>query len=128
MPDDDTTTREGPQPFHRFLGQLDDGRAHDELGTELYNMTEAVLTAAHDARGKRKASLTLKLDLIADEDGVVEVFYAVTPKPPKPPPSRRTHFWRGKDGNLTRKHPDQEELPLKDVSRPQGPARDVGRG
>ena len=101
------------QAFGIFIQDVRDGRAHAELSTQL-----AELLAAVRLTGKG-GSLTLKIDVKpagrgSDVDKVV-ITDTVTAKVPKPDRGQ-DFFWLTDTNDLSRNHPRQHTLDLRDAS------------
>ena len=103
------------QAFGVFIQDVRDGRAHAELTGQLAELLAAVLETG------KGGSLTLKIDVKpagrgSDVDKVV-ITDTVTSKVPKPDRGQ-DFFWLTDSNNLSRNHPRQSELPLRDASAP----------
>ncbi len=118
---------EGPRPFSRFIAMLGEGEAHTQLSDDLHRLGEALREQAVARHRSVKGALTLKLSLVADEQGVVSVDYDITRKEPQPT-RPRSIFWLTKGGNLTEINPRQQSLPLRDVKDVRVAPRDVEAG
>lgn len=104
--------------FALFLQDLRDGRAHTELTTTL-----AELLAAVKDTGKA-GEITLKLKVKPASRGAdvdkVTISDVITTKLPKPERGD-DFFWLTDDNNLSRNHPRQQSLELREAapSQPQ---------
>ena len=104
--------------FAVFLQELRDGRAHAELSTSL-----AELLAAVKETGKA-GEITLKLKVKPASRGAdvdkVTISDLITTKLPKPERGD-DFFWLTDDNNLSRNHPRQQSLELREAtpSQPQ---------
>ena len=101
--------------FAVFLQDLRDGRAHSELSGQLAEL----LTKVRET-GKAGA-ITLKVKIKpagrgADVDKVV-ISDAITVELPKPDRGE-DFFWLTEDNNLSRNHPKQGSLELREASQP----------
>jgi hypothetical protein len=107
-----------------LLGDLEDGRLHTDLTTELKDVV-AELEALSLRKGGAsvKGSITLKLSITATQ-GVIEVVPDLASKTPKMS-RQRSIFWSGKDGALVKSDPNQPDLPLRDVNGAAGAMRTV---
>lgn len=94
--------------FISVLGQLEGGRLQEELSEEMRSCIQEISDACLDRGGTHKASLTLKLDFIMNQqDKIVEVKADVVKKIPKAPRGRAGVYWCDSEGNLTRENPRQ---------------------
>ena len=110
--------------FSRFIAELADGEAHQQLTEALERVSKAMrVRALADHRGVR-GEITLKIKLTTDERLVVDASYDVTTKEPKPPRPASV-MWLDKFGNLTPENPRQEKLPLREVKVDRGEVRDA---
>lgn len=99
--------------FAVFLQELRDGRAHAELSTSL-----AELLAAVKETGKA-GEITLKLKVKPASRGAdvdkVTISDLITTKLPKPERGD-DFFWLTDDNNLSRNHPRQQSLELREAT------------
>lgn len=106
------TPDEGMQrkPFAAFVQEHRNGGLHGELSDLLAELVLATLE-----HGK-KGSLTVKLEVTPNADGVtVTITDTVAVKEPEK--NRGAGIWfADEDGNLSRRNPYQQELPLREVS------------
>ena len=94
------------EPFGNILATLQKGRTHIELGRALQDLTEAVR-----ATGKA-GTLTFALKVSPSKQfGMVELEDKITVKPPEPE-RYASLFYVTDDANLTRRDPNQLELPV----------------
>lgn len=108
------------RPFADVLRDLSKGQLHDELSTLLQDLIGAV----QDTGKAGKLVLTLTVKPLPKTDGMVAVADSVTVKSPELD-RNETYYFVDDDLNLTREHPRQQALPLRDVSTP--PARHEGQ-
>ena len=102
------------QSFNVFLADLNDGTTLAGLTADLQELLQAVRDQG------RSGSMTLKLKVAPATKGGQEVDkITITaerklelPKPDQP----QDFFWLTSDGQPSRKHPRQQELPLRQVS------------
>jgi len=109
-----------PTEFRSFIevvGDLDDGRVVEEMTHQLREVVRAARSA------KKKASVTLKIDVTPDGDRQFIVNATVKPTIPTPTPGM-TMFFATESGELRKDDPKQ--LPLKDVGKPAAPLRSIG--
>lgn len=100
------------RPFAAFLQEQREGVTHSELSEGLSDLVAACIE--HGKGG----TLTYKVSIKPNKDGVtVFVTDAITVKAPVGERSAAL-FFADDDGNLSRKDPRQQELPLREVSRP----------
>lgn len=108
---------EGRRPFAAWLQEQRGGLTHAELGDALAEVVAAVVE--HGKVG----TLTYTVKIKPSGDGVsVFVTDTITRKAPEGDRSAAL-FFADEDGNLTRKDPRQQELPLREV--PRAEAREV---
>lgn len=105
---------EGPRAFGNVLTELDGGMAHVELSQKLFELTRAVREQSQAQNKTVKGTLTLKLEMACEANGVVAVGYSVTTKEPEPKRARSI-MWMTRSGNLTPQNPKQQTLPLREV-------------
>lgn len=100
------------RPFVDFLAEHAEGGVHEELSQEFHALVERVL-----AIGK-KGAVTLTVEVAPAGRGHTQVFVQATvnSKPPKVQPDQAVYF-TDRDGNLTRRHPEQLEMTLPGVVR-----------
>ena len=104
-----------PQPedqnlnnFSLFIQQLEKGALHDELSENIKKCVKEIADACCDRGGKHKATLTLKVDFVMNQqDKFVEVTADVKTKVPEAPRGRGGIFFAHDDGSLTRQDPNQ---------------------
>lgn len=103
--------------FSHQLTELNDGATHAALTADLHELIKSV-----QAMGKG-GSLTLKVKVapaVRNTRGSVEQVIISTdrklelPKPEQP----ADFFWLTDDGQTSRQHPRQHDLPLREVSTP----------
>lgn len=103
----------GTKAFAVFLQDLRDGRAHSELSGQL----EELITKVKET-GKA-GGLTLKIKIKPASRGgdvdKVTVTDAITVDLPKPERGE-DFFWLTDDNDLSRNHPKQQSLELRDAS------------
>lgn len=112
-----TSQQEAPErpqtkPFAQFLQEQRNGVLHSELSEHI-----AVLVATCVEHG-RKGSLTLKLTVAPNKDGVtLTISDDVAIKAPQGDRGAAI-FFADEDGNLSRRDPRQPQLPFKPVEAP----------
>lgn len=116
-------TEEGPRAFSVFIQDLAEGEAHRQLSEQLHKVAKAVLSEAKARGNKAAGSITLKLIVASNSQGVAGVRYDIDVKLPKPQKSDGV-FWITKGGNLTVENPRQLKLGVRDVGPVPGEARD----
>jgi hypothetical protein len=127
MKRDRTTTEtpvedEGARGFGVLLQQLDDGAVHADLSETLRKVAGELSDIANQV-GKAKGTVTLKLSLAAEDNGMVFIDAEIASKTPKMKHARAA-FWLTKGNNLTPENPRQQKLPLREVAPP-AVARDI---
>lgn len=107
---DEATTDVARKPFAAFLQEHRNGSLHAELGEVL-----AELVLACQEHGK-KGSLIVRFDVAPNKDGLtVTISDKVDVK--KPEGERGGAIWFSDEhGGLSRRHPGQQELPLREVA------------
>lgn len=99
--------------FAVFVQNLRDGRAHAELSAQLSELITAVRETG------KTGSITLKIDVKPATRGSgvdkVKIIDTVTAKAPKPDRGE-DFFYLTDDNALSRNHPRQHNLDLRDVS------------
>lgn len=108
--------------FSTFIGDLEEGRLHAELTSQIRDIVAELHNVLIDQGGKPKAALAIKLNFKLDS-GVIEVDAETKATLPKRLRSKSI-FYATPSNDLTRRNPKQTELPLRDVSRAE-PARAV---
>ena len=102
------------QSFNVFLADLNDGSTLAGLTGDLTELVQAV-----QAHGK-SGSMTLKIKVAPATKGgqeVDKITITAERKLELPKPEHaQDFFWLTADGQPTRKHPRQQELPLRDAS------------
>lgn len=104
MPDGKAEAVE-PRPFTQFLHEQRKGRLHDDLSGALKEVVAKV--AEHGRQGS--ITLTLKIKP-ADQEGMVSIFDQLKITAPEPE-IRPSLFYIDGDGNVSRRDPNQMELP-----------------
>jgi hypothetical protein len=104
MPTDDRHVR----PFAEFLAEQRAGQLSSELADALNYLTRQV-----DTYG-RKGTMTLTLTVSGKANGIVEVTDKVAVKAPEGDRPTVTYFVT-EDANLSRAHPNQPMLPLREI-------------
>lgn len=111
---------DGPRkPFAAFVQEQRNGGLHAELSEALGELVQAV--AQHGKSGTLQ--LTVKVAANGD-DTTVTVTDRVVVKVPEGKRAAALFFF-DHDGNLLRRNPAQQELPLKEVERPAEPDADA---
>ena len=102
------------QSFNVFLADLNDGKTLAGLTADFRELLQAVI--AHGRSGsmtlKLKVSPAVKGDREVDKITIVAERKLELPKPDQP----QDFFWLTAEGAPSRKHPRQQELPLRQVS------------
>ncbi|WP_242908702.1 hypothetical protein [Actinomadura terrae] len=103
------------RPFAAVLQELNRGQVHNDASAQLHALVDSV--TEHGAKGT--LTLTLEVAPIAKGDtSVLKVAAKVTSRPPAAP-ATSTFFVDG-SGNLSRRDPNQPELPgLRGVDTPE---------
>lgn len=97
------------KPFAAFMQEHRGGGLHAELSDQL-----AELVLATREIGK-KGSITIKLDVAPNADGqTVTIVDTVTLKKPEAPHPAGI-WYSDEEGNLSRRNPMQQELPIREV-------------
>jgi hypothetical protein len=105
------------KPFNLILAELNAGQSNATLSSHLDELLQAV------KKHGRAGTLTIKLKVAPAGKGadVDKVLVACESQISLPKPEQPTDFfWMTDDAELSRKHPKQHELELRDVSS-QGP-------
>lgn len=98
------------RPFHEFLRELGEGTTNQELSEGLWDLLQRVQDTG------KGGTLSVSLHVSFDGYGRIQVKDEVRLKLPeynRP----TTSFFIGKDGNATRRDPNQPELPSLDQAR-----------
>lgn len=102
--------------FALFLQDLRDGRAHAELTTSLAELLVAVKETG------KVGEITLKIKVKPAGRGTdidkVNITDAIVTKVPKPDRGE-DFYWLTDDNNLSRNHPRQHSLELREAAAPQ---------
>lgn len=120
---DDSGGDDGAPPQKLFAAWIQEqrgGTLHGELSEALAEVSASVVDL------QKAGSLTLKINIAPagkEQNGVI-VTDVVTVKAPED--RGASMFFTDGHGNLSRRDPRQPELPLRDVSRPQKPPREIG--
>lgn len=97
------------RPFAAVLQELRKGLAHGELSEALAEVVAGVIQ--HEKDG----TLTLQIKVKAQGDGeAVKLIDKITKNVPRPE-AKPTVFFADERGNVSRRHPRQQELPLRAV-------------
>lgn len=118
--------KEAPQPFHLMLARLEGGVLHAELTEKLQGLNGELATLAA-SNGKAKGALFLKLSLVHQRNGMVEVTADIKIDAPKTP-RESSIFFVTEGSNLSVENPKQPNLPLRSVGEPDAKPRDVTGG
>jgi hypothetical protein len=98
----------------QLLSEIDDGDFHNELCEQLRDLVAALSMDAGGKRGASKGALTITLAFSA-EGRSIEVRGDL--KVAKPKPQRgKSLFFVTADNHLSRRDPNQNDLPFRDVS------------
>ena len=113
------TKEEGRRPFAAVLQDMRQGDLHSELSDALAD----VVAAALEHRKPGQVTLTLTIKPNPDETTVYvqDKIAAKVPEADRPP----SLFFTSERGDLTRKDPRQEELPLREVNQETGEVTDL---
>lgn len=111
MPDD--TERPQVKPAAAWLQEQRGGSLHGELSEALAEVTR--LVGEREKQGKITLTVTIKPN--EGVSGAVLVEDKLAVKPPELT-VRPSLFFADADGNLSRRNPNQPELPLRDASAP----------
>ena len=113
MSDEPTSDPNQLRNFGLVMAALEDGRFQRDLSESFRELVKGL--EDHPA-GKAKGKVALQLS-VSIADGIVEITgdYKVT----APKLARgRSVFWTTPEGNLTRRNPNQPDLPFRDVTVP----------
>lgn len=106
--------------FVQTIGEFAEGRTNDELTIALARLVLAV------GETGKKGTLTLKLNIEPNAEGLVKLTDEITVKIPQKARGASI-FYVGGDGSLLKRDPRQKELELRTVATaPAGPPRRVG--
>jgi len=97
------------RPFNDVMAEIAGGRAHDELTDKLMQL------AAEVQELESPGTLTLTLKLKPNGESQFEIHHDIKVKPPEPRRPKTIMFLDG-HGSLTRRDPNQPDLPLRDVT------------
>jgi hypothetical protein len=97
------------RPFAAWLQEQRQGGLHSELSDALAEVVQAVVD--HEKPGTVQLTVTVKP---SEMDGAVVVSDKVVAKPPEPEKGASL-FFSDSRGNLSRRDPRQQELPLREV-------------
>ena len=117
-----TATNKNPErrirPFSDFLLEISAGLTHHDLSEALNELVQAV-----DVVGK-PGSITYTLKVAPAGRGAEQTVMVTDEIKVKLPEADRPDsvFFIDADGNMTRSHPDQERLPLREVPKPRADA------
>jgi len=100
--------------FGQVLQSLEDGQLIADLTDKLQELNGKLARQA-EARGKAKGEIVLKLKLLADEGGTVQIDGEIVCKEPKAARARSV-LWLTKENTLAGSNPKQMSLPVRDVS------------
>ena len=116
--------QEGPRSFTRFIEQVADGSAHEELSKALHRLVGVMNLEARSQSKEVGGELALKIIFRADDTGTFAAAYEVKLKEPAP---RRpgSIFFVTRGGNLSLENQRQTRLPLREVGGVDAPAREV---
>ncbi|MBK67988.1 MAG: hypothetical protein CMP22_07665 [Rickettsiales bacterium] len=96
------------QHFHSLLTKLDKGELSLELDEAMAQCINEISDACFERGGTQKASLTLKVEFVMDQqDKIVQIYPEMQTKFPKAPKKRAAIFYCDDKGNLTRQSPNQ---------------------
>jgi hypothetical protein len=114
---------EGPRSFSMFLQKLEDGQLLLDLSVRLFELCQRIAQIAKST-GSAQGELVLKIKILGQEDGKVQVDADFATKEPQPKRGR-TWLWFSKAGNLVAENPKQQPLFPREVPAPTPVARDV---
>lgn len=97
----------------QVLQALEDGQFVADASDKLHELNTKLRKQA-EARGKAKGEITIKLKMLADEGGSVNIDGEIAIKEPKPVRAR-TVAWLTKESVLATENPRQTKLPLREV-------------
>lgn len=102
-----TPTDEGPEirPFATWLLEQSGGKTHEELSEALYDLVARV----RDTGKKGSVSLTVSVGTLKGDDSVLVVSDEIKLRLPEHD-RKASLFYPDKDGNLTRRDPNQLTL------------------
>lgn len=110
MPDQQAADLDQVKPFGQFLHEQRNGALHDDPSRGLVELVNACVETG------KKGMLTLKVTISPnDDEETLVVLDDIVLKVPKPT-TKAGLFYFDKDGNLLRRNPRQEELPLREVA------------
>lgn len=120
---DQNSPQPGPPPARPFLDlimALEDGILLHDADDSVREIVQALAEHQRSVGGKAKGTLTISIGFI-DDGKVVEVAAKVDITKPKPIRSRSI-LYRTRDMTLSRTHPQQMTLPLRDPGDGSKPA------
>lgn len=126
MADEAKALKEAPMPFHLFLARVEAGVLHADLSEKLNDLNGELATLAAQ-NGKAKGSISVKLTLVHQRNGMVEVTADIKTDAPKVP-RESSVFFVTEGSNLSVDNPKQPSLPLRSVEAVAEKARDVAGG
>lgn len=109
------------RPFADVLRDLSAGKTYDDLTAGLAELVDAVMTT------RKAGELSLKLSVRPNGENSVRVCDDIKVKVPQPARGE-TLFFTTSSGSLLRNDPRQPDLPLRDVSAPASPLKEVAHG
>lgn len=107
--------------FNLFLADLNDGLTHTGLTADLHELVQTVQSTG------RAGSMTLKIKIApASRGGDVDKITIVADRKLELPKPEAPHdfFWLTDDAEITRQHPRQHALDLRDAQDTRGGLRD----
>ncbi|GAB5541342.1 MAG: hypothetical protein SangKO_011020 [Sandaracinaceae bacterium] len=116
---------EGARSFTRALEMVADGDLVIDASAELFELNQALRREARIRRVAVKGTFTLKLQLVVEPNGPVEIHPSITTKRADRKTARGL-LWLTPGGNLTAENPRQQNLPLREVAMGDDEPRDVG--
>jgi hypothetical protein len=102
--------------FAVFIQDLRDGRAHADLSAQLAELLAKVKETGKG--GTLKLAIKIKPATRGSDVDKVTISDAITVELPKPERGE-DFFWLTEDNDLTRNHPKQQSLELRDAAAPQ---------
>jgi hypothetical protein len=114
-----------PRSFATFITQLEDGRLHHDLSTDLQDLAEFLIRHAHTYGGKAKGKMQLSIEL-STEEGEPFIIRSEM-KVSKPKMSRpRSVMYADSANNLVPHNPRQLDMfGVRDVTRGMQPTKQL---
>lgn len=112
------SVEEGPHSFSVLLSKLENGGLIPRVSEEMLALNTELRDIVSTSHLKAKGTLTLKLDVIVEPNGVVVIQATCDTKTPKLHGGTSV-MWLTKGGNLTPTNPKQLELPVRSLEDPE---------